>query len=171
MGLLGLWRVNQALVSFLQGHRPRDVATLDMDATLVESHKRQALYCYKKFKAYQPLNSWWAEQEVVVHSEFRDGNVPAGHEQLRVLKTSLAALPAGVRKVYLRSDTAGYQKDLLLYCGEGGDERFGVIEFAVGVDVTAEFRRAALAVPEAEWRPLDRIFEGERQESPNPRVR
>jgi len=164
-GLLGLWRVNQALLSFLQGHRRQDAATLDMDATLVESHKRQALYCYKKFKAYQPLNSWWAEQEVIVHSEFRDGNVPAGHQQLRVLKASLAALPAGVGRVYLRSDTAGYQKDLLLYCGEGQDEGFGVIEFAVGVDVTAEFRRAALAVPEAEWRPLDRISEGERQES------
>lgn len=164
-GLLGLWRVNQALVSFLQSHRRQEVATLDMDATLVESHKRQALYCYKKFKAYQPLNSWWAEQEVVVHSEFRDGNVPAGHQQLRVLKASVAALPAGVRKVYLRSDTAGYQKDLLLYCGEGGDERFGVIEFAVGVDVTAEFRRAALAVPAGDWRPLDRIFEGMRQET------
>ena len=33
----------------------------------------------------------------------------------------------------LRSDTAGYQRELLRYCAEGGDERFGVIEFAVGV--------------------------------------
>ncbi len=164
-GVLGLGRVNQALLSFLQGHRRQSVATLDMDATLVESHKRQALYCYKKFKAYQPLNAWWAEQEVMVHSEFRDGNVPAGHEQLRVLKASLAALPAGVDKVQLRSDTAGYQQDLLLYCGEGRDAGFGVIEFAVGADVTVEFRRAVLAVPEAEWRPLDRIFEGGRQET------
>ena len=43
-------------------------ATLDMDATLVETHKRAALYCYKHFKAYQPLNSWWAEQGLIVHS-------------------------------------------------------------------------------------------------------
>jgi hypothetical protein len=49
--LQGLWRVNQALVSFLQRHRRASVATLDMDATLVETHKRQAQYCYKKFKA------------------------------------------------------------------------------------------------------------------------
>ena len=164
-GLLGLRRVNQALVSFLQRHRRQGSATLDMDATLVQSHKRQAEYCYKKFKAYQPLNTWWAEQQVIVHSGFRDANVPAGYRQLRVLQASLAALPGGVDKVCLRSDTAGYQKDLLLCCGAGRDKVFGVIEFAVGANVTAEFRRAALAVPEAEWRPLDRVFDGQRHET------
>ena len=96
-------------------------ATLDMDATLIETHKRDALHCYKKFKAYQPLNCWWAEQGAMLYSEFRDGNVPAGHEQLRVLKESLRHLPESVKKVALRSDTAGYQAELLLYCGEGKD--------------------------------------------------
>ena len=71
-----LWQVNQALLGFLQTHRRLVVATLDMDATLIETHKREALPCYKGFKAYQPLNCWWAEQGVVLHSEFRDGNVP-----------------------------------------------------------------------------------------------
>ena len=70
-----------------------------------------------------------------MHSEFRDGNVPAGHDQLRVLRESLEYLPAGVDQVLLRSDTAGYPWELLRYCAEGRDERFGVIEFAVGVDV------------------------------------
>ncbi len=153
----------QALVSFLQRHRGPGAATLDMDATLVQSHKRQAEYCYKKFKACQPLNPWWAEQQVVVHSEIQGGNVPAGYRQLQVLQASLAALPGGVDKVCLRSDTAGYQKDLLLCCGAGRDKVFGVIEFAVGTNVTAEFRRAALAAAEAEWRALDRVFDGQRQ--------
>ena len=164
-GLRGLWQVNRDLVSFLQSHRREVTATLDQDATLVETHKRQAAYCYKKFKAYQPLNTWWAEQGVFLHSEFRDGNVPAGHQQLRVLKEALSCLPASVSKVYLRSDTASYQQDLLLYCGEGENERFGVIEFAVGADVTQEFRRAVLAMPAAAWQPLPRRFEGELQET------
>jgi hypothetical protein len=43
----------------------------------------------------------------VLHTEFRDGNVPAGYEQLRVFQEALEMLPEGVRKVYLRSDTAG----------------------------------------------------------------
>ena len=163
--LRGLWRVNQALLSFLQSHRRESVATLDMDATLVETHKRQALYCYKHFKAYQPLNTWWAEHGVIVHSEFRDGNVPAGHEQLRVFREGLAGLPGGVTKVCLRSDTAAYQQELLLYCGEGRDERFAVIEFAIGVDVTKEFRRAVLALAEEEWKPLPRRCEGRPEET------
>ena len=83
--LQGLWRVNQALLGFVQQHQPATAATLDMDATLIETHKRGALHCYKGFKAYQPLNCWWAEQGAMLYSEFRDGNVPAGHEQLRVL--------------------------------------------------------------------------------------
>jgi len=163
--LRGLWRVNQALLEFQQKHHPVAAATLDMDATLIETHKRDALFCYKHFKAYQPLNCWWAEQGVMLYSEFRDGNVPAGHEQLRVMKESLGHLPDSVKKVSLRSDTAGYQEELLLYCGEGKDPRFGVIEFAIGADVTEAFRAAVLATPEDAWQPLIRWVDGKPQQT------
>jgi hypothetical protein len=163
--LQGLWQVNQALVEFMQTHQPAAHATLDMDATLIETHKRAALPCYKGFKAYQPLNCWWAEQGAMLYSEFRDGNVPAGHEQLRVLQTCLSHLPASVTRVSLRSDSAGYQEELLLYCGEGKDARFGVIEFAISADVTRAFRAAGLATPETAWQPLLRMFDGKPQET------
>jgi hypothetical protein len=164
-GLRGLWRVNRALLSFMRAHQPSTSATLDMDATLIETHKRDALPCYKGFKAYQPLNCWWAEQGTMLYSEFRDGNVPAGHEQLRVMKDCLRYLPASVKKVSLRSDTAGYQEELLLYCGEGKDPRFGVIDFAIGADVTEAFRAAVLATAESEWKPLARMFDGQPQQT------
>jgi hypothetical protein len=163
--LLGLWRVNQALVEFKQTRQPSASATLDMDATLIETHKRDALPCYKGFKAYQPLNCWWAEQGVMLYSEFRDGNVPAGHEQLRVMKDCLRQLPDTVKKVSLRSDTAGYQEELLLYCGEGKDPRFKVIDFAIGADVTEAFRAAVLDTPESAWEPLVRMFDGKPQQT------
>ena len=161
-GVAGLWRVNGELLRAVQAQRPATQATLDMDATLIETHKREALYCYKRFKAYQPLNTWWAEQGLIVHSEFRDGNVPAGHEQLRVLEEAARLLPEGVTKLCLRSDTAAYQQDLLKYCAEGKNERFGVIEFAIGADVTPEFKQAVAERPETAWRGLDRIVDGER---------
>ena len=85
-GLLGLGRVNADLVGFVQSQARHQRATLDMDATLIETHKEQALYCYKKHQAYQPFTTYWAEAGLVVHSEFRDGNVPAGHQQLRLLR-------------------------------------------------------------------------------------
>ena len=52
----------RCVFGFLQGQRRERSATLDMDVALIESHKRQALHSYKGYKAYQPLNCWWAEQ-------------------------------------------------------------------------------------------------------------
>jgi hypothetical protein len=158
----GLEKVNGDMVDFMQKQNPQKVATLDQDATLIGTAKRDALYGYKGYKAYQPVNTWWAEQEMVLHTEFRDGNVPAGYEQLRVLKEALALLPEGVEKVHLRSDTAGYQHELLRYCEEGKDERFGRIEFAIGCDVTPEFKRAVLEVEESEWKVIYKEVDGYR---------
>jgi hypothetical protein len=161
--LRGLMEVNRWMVSFLQQRSIEKIATLDQDATLIETAKLAALFGYKGSKSYQPLNTWWAEQELVLHTEFRDGNVPAGYEQLRVLKESLAMLPAGVEQVRLRSDTAGYQHSLLRYCEQGEDARFGRIEFAIGADVTPEFKKAVMReVSQEDWQPLYREFDGKR---------
>ena len=160
--LHGLARVNADMVGFLQSHHIQKVATLDQDATLVETSKRDALFSYKGFKAYQPLNTWWAEQGLVLHTEFRDGNVPAGYEQLRVFQESLALLPERVEKVRLRSDTAGYQHELLRYCAQGENKRFGRIEFAIGSDVTPEFKRAVMEVSDSDWQSIYREFDGHR---------
>lgn len=152
--LQGFSLVNRDMLAFVQSRNPQKVATLDMDATLVETNKTEALHCYKGFKSYQPLNTWWAEQEMILHTEFRDGNVPAGYQQLRVLKEALTCLPEGVKQVRLRSDTAGYQHDLLRYCAEGKHERFGKIKFAIGCDVTPEFKKAVAEVPGEDWKPI-----------------
>lgn len=163
--LSGLSRVNRDLLSFVQRRVPQREATLDMDATLVTTNKEEALYCYKKYKAYQPLNVYWAEAGVVAHTEFRDGNVPANHDLLRVFKESLDSMPAGVETVFLRSDTAGYDQRLLQYCAEGKHERFGEIGFAVGADVTSAFKQAVAEVPEGSWRPLCRERNGKPEDT------
>ena len=123
------------------------------------------MFSYQGYRAYQPFNVWWAEQKVVLHSEFRDGNVPAGYEQLRVFQEALDMLPEGVTKVYLRSDTAGYQHDLLRYCEKGESQRFGRIEFAIGADVTKEFKKAVGEVEGGDWNPLWKEIRGERRKT------
>jgi len=163
--LRGFAKVNRDFLAFLQENNPQEVATLDMDATLVETSKAEALYCYKGFKSYQPLNTWWAEQGVIVHTEFRDGNVPAGYEQLRVLEEALSCLPDGIEQVRLRSDSAGYQHDLLKYCELGKSERFGRIEFAIGCEVSQEFKRAVAGVEESDWAPVTKLVQGRQVET------
>jgi len=161
--LRALGKVNRDFVAFVQGCSPQSQATLDMDATLVGSQKEQALWCYQHYKAYQPFNVYWFEQDQVVLSEFRDGNVPAGHQQLRLLQEALHQLPEGVEKVCVRSDTAGYQQELLRYCAEGSNQRFGVIDFAIGADVTESFRDAVRDVAEDQWFPVLRTDPDGRQ--------
>ena len=102
-GLKGLCKVNKDLVSFVQNNHKEPTATLDMDATLVETDKADALWCYKGYRAYQPFNTWWAEQGLVVYTEFRDGNVPAGFEQKRVLAEAIESIPQEIKKVRMQS--------------------------------------------------------------------
>ena len=163
--LQGLRKANQDFVASLQRRHPEREATLDTDATLVATQKKEAFFSYQGYPAYQPFNVWWAEQKVVLHTEFRDGNVPAGYEQLRVFQEALDRLPEGVRKVYLRADTAGYEHDLLRYCEKGESQRFGRIEFAIGADVTKEFKKAVAEVEEAEWNPFWKESKGERRKT------
>jgi hypothetical protein len=163
--LAALSRLNGVFASAVQRRSPQKTATLDMDATLVETFKKAALYCYKKFKAYQPLNVYWAEQGLMLFSEFRDGNVPAGYDLLRPFREALEVVPTGVKKIFLRSDTAAYIVELLKYCAEGKNERFGVIEFAVGADVSESFRQAVREVAETDWHRLSRIVDGKMEDT------
>jgi hypothetical protein len=163
--LKGFGHINRDMCEAMNEARPCKTATLDQDATLVETGKQEASFCYKGFKAYQPFNTWWAEQNMILHTEFRDGNVPAGYEQLRVFKEALACLPQGVEKVRLRSDTAGYQHDLLKYCDSVDNKRFGKIEFAVGCDVTHSFKIAVAQVPSSEWKPIYKEKNGKKMKT------
>jgi hypothetical protein len=160
--LRGLGQVNADMMAFSQRQEEGETVTLDMDATVVETMKEEALYSYKGYKSYQPINVWWAEKQMVLRTEFRDGNVPAGHKNLGILKEALEYLPEGVKSVRLRSDSAGYQHNLLKYCETGKNKKFGRIEFAIGCDVTAEFKEAALLVEEEQWYPIYKTKRGKK---------
>lgn len=158
--LAGLCGVNTALMASVVRHAPQSEATLDIDATLQETRKREALRCYEGYRAYQPLTVYWAQTGLAVVSEFRDGNVPAGHDVLRVLKESIAALPEGVKKISVRMDSAGYQHEALRFCATGDEGKRDVIEFTVSNDMTEEFRAAAMDVAEEDWHSLYRVERG-----------
>jgi hypothetical protein len=69
--LSALERINADFIAAVLKGNPSCLATLDMDATLVATEKKHALFSYKGFKAYQPLNTYWAEQGLILHTEFR----------------------------------------------------------------------------------------------------
>ena len=101
--LRGLGFVNRALVQEL-GRRCPDqrIATVDQDATIIESRNQEALRTYEGERGYQPMLAVWAETNVVLADEFRDGNVPAMMDPLTVAQQAFAALPETVTTYYYR---------------------------------------------------------------------
>jgi hypothetical protein len=55
----------------------------------------------------------WAEQDVILADELRDGSVPAGSGNRRVVEPAPAALPAGVAAIRVRGDSALDEQTLL----------------------------------------------------------
>ena len=57
----------------------------------------------------------WAEMDVILADEFRDGNVPAMMAPLALAKRAFAALPETVTSFYYRGDSASHEKELLTW--------------------------------------------------------
>jgi hypothetical protein len=83
------------------------IATIDLDATIIESWKKEAQPTYQGIRGYQPMMALWAEMDLVVADRFRDGNVPAQMQPLPVTKRAFQALPDTVQEFYFRGDS-GY---------------------------------------------------------------
>jgi hypothetical protein len=155
--LSALGRVNVALAQTVATHNRIQRATLDHDATVVESHKQQAKAHYKGGRGYQPSVIYWVEADQVVGDEFRDGNVPAGMDNLRLIKRGFAALDATVKERFLRGDSALYEQAVLKWLAdpkrEGGPS--GVIGFSISADMTKELLAACAELPESAWTPIE----------------
>jgi len=154
LALQALARVNQDVVQEL-GHRcaEQKIATLDVDATIIESWKREAQLTYEGTSGYQPVLALWAEMNVVVADEFRDGNVPAHQQLLPVVKRAFQALPATVTERYFRGDSACDEENLLSWLRDEtrAEGPQGVIGFAVSARMNPGLRADIVSIPEAQW--------------------
>ena len=145
--LLGLAKANAELVLDLQCRRPVRKATLDIDATVIACDKRAAKRAYDGNRGYQPVLALWAEHDVIVADEFRDGNVPAGSGNRRVVEKALAALPGGIDKIYLRGDSALYEHDLMRWLDDKA------IGYAISADMSPQLAECIAALPQDHWKP------------------
>lgn len=153
--LKSLGEVNHELVRKLVKRKNPSYMTIDADATVSFSHKRNALATYKGGTGYQPIVAIWAEKGIVISDQFRDGNVNAAAGALEFLKRIESNIPREQhkkkRKLRIRSDGAWYQHDVMEYCVNEG------YEFSISADVSYGLRRWVNSIPEDEWRSLYRI--------------
>ncbi len=142
--------------------QPQRIATIDQDATIIESHKQAAYYHYAEGRGYQPMVAVWAEADLVVADEFRDGNVPAKQAPLTCAKLAFAALPETITERYFRGDSACHEKELLDWLKHPQREREpgGRIGFAVSAVLSEALGEALRKIREKDWKTFGKEDDG-----------
>jgi len=134
--------------------QPQRIATVDQDATIIESHKATAYCHYEEGKGYQPMVAVWAEADLVLADEFRDGNVPAKQAPLTCAKLAFAALPENITQRFFRGDSACHESELLDWLKHPDREKEpgGRIGIAVSAVLSEPLAEALRKVGEADWK-------------------
>jgi hypothetical protein len=114
--LAGLGAANRQVLATVQQHVSPRTATLDVDATRLEAHKHTATVTSEGTRGDQPVVAVWAEQDLIVHDEFRDGNVPAGCGNVRILARAVVRLPPGTKICVIPGDSALSEQAVLAWC-------------------------------------------------------
>lgn len=116
-GLIGLYGVEDINKVLLKRYLKRieEPLVLDIDASVIESHKSIAEYTYKMFPGFTPMIGH-INGGYIIHNEFRSGNIAPADHNLSFIKRCEEQLPKNKRLSYLRADAASYQAKLFDYC-------------------------------------------------------
>jgi len=114
IGMYGLENINQELLKrYLK--RVEEPLVLDIDASVIKSHKSIAEYTYKMFPGFTPMIGH-INGGYIIHSEFRSGNIAPADHNLSFIKRCEAQLPKEKKIAFVRADSASYQAKLFDYC-------------------------------------------------------
>ncbi len=116
---------------------------LDLDAGQIMAEKERAQWSYQGEKGYMPLVGHVRELSgMLVHEEFREGNVSPGTRHVPFVADCLRRLPKGRRVARLRADSASYQAVVINAYQEK------CIRFVIGADLDAAVRAAIQRIPD-----------------------
>jgi hypothetical protein len=148
-GVEGLERVNRELIQGVLEQEGEELI-LDVDATEIEAEKQEAKWTYHQVQGYMPLVGY--VNGICVGQEFREGNVSPGAGILSFAQKCEATLPEG-KRIYFRSDSAGYQAEVIDYYSQAGRT------FTITADLDAAVKQVIKHLPESAWEPY-RTAEG-----------
>lgn len=96
----------------------------------------------------------WAEADLVLADEFRDGNVPARQAPLSCARMAFEALPETVQARFFRGDSACHENELLAWLQhpDRQQEPGGRIGFAISAVMGGELAGAMARVAERNWK-------------------
>lgn len=146
LGFAGLGRINQRIVAAKLRHSDTTQHTLDCDASQIVAEKEAAQTTYKGEQGYMPMIGHLAEAGVIIHDEFREGNIAPATQNLEFIKACEKCLPKGHVIANVRLDSAGYQAGIFNYLEESGKT------FAIGGRLDKPTQQAIAEIPEAAWK-------------------
>lgn len=128
---------------------------------MIPSNKTEAMPTYLGHDGYQPLINYWADEDIILADEFRDGNVPASYDCYTSLYRSVEMLPQSVREVRFRADSAACNYKFIDRLEQGFKIRGRHIRvyYAISCDMTEALKREIERLDEGAWRPLRKITE------------
>lgn len=116
---------------------------LDIDATIIESEKGDSKKTYKGIYGYHPLLGIISENGMITGSDFREGNRSPQSGLVSFIKTCRNNYAKGIK--YVRSDSAGWQKEAVDYCQEEN------LYYTITADQSEGVLEAIKSIPEKEW--------------------
>jgi hypothetical protein len=130
--------------------RPKLTAwTIDTDAKAHEvfgEKKEGAARNYNGLYSLQAMYSFVHETEEMIHCELRPGQTQPGAKAVAYLRRMRRKIPTKIKEIYLRSDSAFYNKEVIDYCeGESWS-------FSITADQTAPLRQLIENVVEENWK-------------------
>lgn len=112
--------------------------TIDVDAKAHEVYgkkKQGAAKSYNGIYSLQVLYAFSDETDELLQVELRSGNTHPGDKAVSFLSRLKKKIPSSIEEVYLRSDSALYNRGVVEFCeGEGW-------KFSITADLTAPLRR------------------------------
>ena len=117
--------------------------TLDVDASVIEADKGDAVYTYKEIRGYQPLLAACPEAGLFINSRFQHGNVNAQGDIKSFIDDSINLVPGMIKTV--RIDSVGYNHFVFNYCFEKR------LNFTITADHDVAVMEVVRKIPESAW--------------------
>lgn len=129
----------------------RNMFTLDVDATIIESEKGDAVKSYKGIRGYHPMLAFLSDGTdgpICSSVKFRQGNASPQVDILEAIRHSGALIPEGKGIRYFRSDSAAYQARVVDHCNGHG------IYYTVTADLDVSVLGAIRSIASRRWKSL-----------------
>lgn len=136
-----LWEVIASLIQTMTGGSRR---TLDIDGTIIEADKGDALMSYKGIRGYHPLLGYCSELGLFVGSQFQQGNVSPQAGLVEFIGRCIQNLPGTFAAI--RSDSAAYNHFVINYCFSNG------LRFSITADHDTAVIEAISRIAKNAWK-------------------